>query len=39
MDLRTNQSQSLSSSLFPEEMLALGQSVLLWKMRLIPTSN
>lgn len=39
MDLRTNESQSLTSSLFPEEMPALGQPVLLWKMRLIPTSN
>lgn len=38
-DLRRNQSQSLTSSLFPEEMPALGQSVLLWKMRLILTSN
>lgn len=37
MDLRTN--QSLTSSLFPEEMPALGQCVLLWKMRLILTSN
>lgn len=39
MDLRINGSQSLTSSLFPEEMPALGQSVLLWKMMLILTSN
>lgn len=39
MDLRINQSQSLTSSLFPEEMPLLGQSVLLWKTRLILTSN
>lgn len=39
IDLRINQSHNLTSSLFPEEMPALGQSVLLWKMMLIPTSN
>lgn len=39
MDLRINESQSLTSSLFPEEMPALGQSVLPWKMMLILTSN
>lgn len=39
MDLRINSSHNLTSSLFPEEMPALGQSVLLWKMLLIPASN
>lgn len=39
INLRINQSQSLTSILFPEEMPALGQSVLPWTMMLILTSN